>query len=111
MLQGSQVSRANCIVSSHLQLRTPSAKSGASNDERCPSGRHRQQRRADVSGSLGWHIGNAKGLVGKQVELALELIPGLAKLGFVVNVATGVIIDRQELEKSCQTLGIASIPA
>ena len=53
----------------------------------------------------------AKGLVGKQVELALELIPGLAKLGFVVNVATGVIIDREELEKTCQTLSIASIPA
>jgi ABC-type uncharacterized transport system substrate-binding protein len=53
----------------------------------------------------------AKGLAGKQVELALELIPGLAKLGFVVNVATGVIIDREELEKTCQTLSIASIPA
>ena len=53
----------------------------------------------------------AEGLAGKQVELALELIPGLAKLGFVVNVATGVIIDREELEKTCQTLSIASIPA
>jgi putative tryptophan/tyrosine transport system substrate-binding protein len=53
----------------------------------------------------------AKGLAGKQVELALELVPGLANLGFVVNVATGVIIDREELEKTCQTLSIASIPA
>jgi putative tryptophan/tyrosine transport system substrate-binding protein len=52
-----------------------------------------------------------EGLAGKQIELALQLIPGLAKLGFVVNVASGVIIDRQELEKTCQTLGIESVPA
>jgi putative ABC transport system substrate-binding protein len=51
-----------------------------------------------------------EGLAGKQVELALQLIPGLAKLGFVVNVASGVIIDRQELEKTCRTLGIKSVP-
>ena len=51
------------------------------------------------------------GLAGKQVELALQLIPRLAKLGFLVNVASGVIIDRQELEKTCQMLGIESVPA
>jgi putative ABC transport system substrate-binding protein len=51
------------------------------------------------------------GLAGKQVELALQLIPRLAKLGFLVNVASGVIIDRQELEKTCQMLGIGSVPA
>jgi putative tryptophan/tyrosine transport system substrate-binding protein len=52
-----------------------------------------------------------EGLAGKQVELAIQLIPGLAKLGFIVNVASGVIIDRQELEKTCQTLGLISVPA
>jgi putative ABC transport system substrate-binding protein len=52
-----------------------------------------------------------EGLAGKQVELALQLIPRLAKLGFLVNVASGVIIDRQELEKTCQMLGIESVPA
>jgi ABC-type uncharacterized transport system substrate-binding protein len=52
-----------------------------------------------------------EGLAGKQVELALQLVPGLAKLGFIVNVASDTIIDRQELEKTCQTLGIKSVPA
>jgi putative ABC transport system substrate-binding protein len=52
-----------------------------------------------------------EGLAGKQVELALQLVPGLAKLGFVVNVASGVIIDRQELEETCQRLGIKAVPA
>jgi putative tryptophan/tyrosine transport system substrate-binding protein len=52
-----------------------------------------------------------EGLAGKQVELALQLMPGLVKIGFLVNVASGVIIDRQELENTCQTLGIKSVPA
>jgi putative ABC transport system substrate-binding protein len=51
------------------------------------------------------------GLVSKQVELALQLMPGLAKIGFLVNVASGIIIDRQELESACQTLGIKAVPA
>jgi putative tryptophan/tyrosine transport system substrate-binding protein len=29
----------------------------------------------------------------------------------VLNVASGIIIDRQALEKTCQTLGIQSVPA
>jgi ABC-type uncharacterized transport system substrate-binding protein len=52
-----------------------------------------------------------EGLVSKQVELALQLIPGLAKLGFIVNVASGIIIDRQELEETCRRLGITALPA
>jgi putative ABC transport system substrate-binding protein len=52
-----------------------------------------------------------EGLAAKQVELALQLIPGLVKIGFVVNVASGIIIDQQELENTCRTLGIKSIPA
>jgi putative ABC transport system substrate-binding protein len=52
-----------------------------------------------------------EGLAGKQVELALQLMPGAAKIGFLVNVASGIIIDRQELESACQTLGITSVPA
>jgi putative tryptophan/tyrosine transport system substrate-binding protein len=52
-----------------------------------------------------------EGLVSKQVELALQLMPGLARLGFVVNVASGIIIDRQELEETCQRLGIKPVPA
>jgi putative ABC transport system substrate-binding protein len=52
-----------------------------------------------------------EGLAGKQVELALQLMPGLVKIGFLVNVASGVIIDRKELENTCQTLGIKSVPA
>jgi putative tryptophan/tyrosine transport system substrate-binding protein len=52
-----------------------------------------------------------EGLAGKQVELVLQLMPGVAKIGFLVNVASGIIIDRQELESACQTLGITSVPA
>jgi ABC-type uncharacterized transport system substrate-binding protein len=53
----------------------------------------------------------AEGLTSKQVELALQMIPDLVKIGFLVNVASGVIIDRQELESTCQRLGIKAVPA
>jgi putative ABC transport system substrate-binding protein len=43
-----------------------------------------------------------EGLAGKQLELALQMIPDVAEIGFVVNVASGVIIDRQENAVLCQ---------
>jgi putative ABC transport system substrate-binding protein len=52
-----------------------------------------------------------EGLAGKQLELALELIPNVARIGLLVNVASGVIIDRQEAESASQRLGIKLIPA
>jgi putative ABC transport system substrate-binding protein len=52
-----------------------------------------------------------EGLTSKQVELALQMIPDVVKLGYLVNVASGVIIDRQELESTCQRLGIKAVPA
>lgn len=52
-----------------------------------------------------------EGLTSKQVELALQMIPDLNKIGFLVNVASGVIIDRQELEGTCQRLNIRAVPA
>jgi hypothetical protein len=52
-----------------------------------------------------------EGLAGKQLELALQMVPDVVTIGFVVNVASGVIIDRQELEHACQKLGIKSVPA
>jgi putative tryptophan/tyrosine transport system substrate-binding protein len=52
-----------------------------------------------------------EGLTSKQVELALQVIPDVVKIGFVVNVASGIIIDRQELESTCQRLGIKAVPA
>ncbi len=52
-----------------------------------------------------------QGLTSKQVELALQMIPGVAKIGFLVNVASGVIIDRQELESTCQRVGVLAVPA
>ena len=52
-----------------------------------------------------------EGLTGKQVELALQMIPHVVKIGYLVNVASGVIIDRQELETTCQRLGIKTVPA
>jgi putative tryptophan/tyrosine transport system substrate-binding protein len=51
------------------------------------------------------------GLADKQLELALELIPNVARIGLLVNVASGVIIDRQEAENASQRLGIKLIPA
>ena len=39
------------------------------------------------------------------------MIPDVVKLGYLVNVASGVIIDRQELEQTCRRLGIKAIPA
>lgn len=52
-----------------------------------------------------------EGLAGKQLELALQMITGVVNIGFLVNVASGIIIDRQELVNACQTLGIKSVPA
>lgn len=52
-----------------------------------------------------------EGLTSKQVELTLQLIPDVVKIGYVVNVASGVIIDRQELESTCQKLAIKAVPA
>jgi putative ABC transport system substrate-binding protein len=52
-----------------------------------------------------------EGLAGKQLELALQMVPGLVKIGFLVNVASGIIIDRQELENACETLRVESVPA
>jgi putative tryptophan/tyrosine transport system substrate-binding protein len=52
-----------------------------------------------------------EGLTSKQVELALQMIPDVVKLGYSVNVASGVIIDRQEMEATCQRLSIKAVPA
>ncbi|MBR1250013.1 ABC transporter substrate-binding protein [Bradyrhizobium sp. AUGA SZCCT0169] len=52
-----------------------------------------------------------EGLADKQLELALELIPNVARIGLLVNVASGVVIDRQEAESASQRLGIKLIPA
>lgn len=48
----------------------------------------------------------SEGLVGKQLELALQLIPGARKIGFLVNVAGRVVVDRQELESATQNLSV-----
>ncbi|MCK1713179.1 MULTISPECIES: ABC transporter substrate-binding protein [unclassified Bradyrhizobium] len=47
-----------------------------------------------------------EGLVGKQLELALQLIPGARRIGFLVNVAGAVVIDREELERTNRNLGV-----
>ena len=39
------------------------------------------------------------------------MIPDVVKIGFLLNVASVVIIDRQELESTCQRLGIKAFPA
>jgi putative ABC transport system substrate-binding protein len=47
-----------------------------------------------------------EGLVGKQLELALQLIPGARRIGFLVNVAAPVVIDREGLENLSRSLGL-----
>jgi putative ABC transport system substrate-binding protein len=51
------------------------------------------------------------GLAGKQLEFGLQAIPDAAKVGMLVNVASGIIIDRQETEQASRKLGIKLIPA
>jgi ABC-type uncharacterized transport system substrate-binding protein len=47
-----------------------------------------------------------EGLVGKQLELALQLIPSARKIGFLVNVAGTVVVDREELESASRNVGV-----
>jgi putative ABC transport system substrate-binding protein len=50
-------------------------------------------------------------LAGKQLELARELMPDATRVGLVVNVATGVVIDRDVAEKAAGKLGVTLVPA
>jgi len=47
-----------------------------------------------------------EGLIGKQLELALQLVPDAHRIGFLVNVAGSVVIDREELERANRKLGV-----
>jgi ABC-type uncharacterized transport system substrate-binding protein len=51
------------------------------------------------------------GLAGKQLEFVLQVIPNATSVGMLVNVASGTIIDRQEVEQAAQKLGLKLIPA
>jgi putative tryptophan/tyrosine transport system substrate-binding protein len=51
------------------------------------------------------------GLAGKQLEFVLQVIPNATPVGMLVNVASGTIIDRQEVEQAAQKLGVKLIPA
>jgi ABC-type uncharacterized transport system substrate-binding protein len=51
------------------------------------------------------------GLAGKQLEFVLQVIPNATPVGMLVNVASGTIIDRQEVEQAAQKLGLKLIPA
>ncbi len=52
-----------------------------------------------------------EGLAGKQLELALQLIPDVANVGLLVNVASGVIIDRQDAGESASRVGTKLVAA
>jgi putative tryptophan/tyrosine transport system substrate-binding protein len=52
-----------------------------------------------------------EGLVGKQLQLALQLIPSARKIGFLVNVAGPVVIDREELETASRNAGVNLVTA
>jgi putative tryptophan/tyrosine transport system substrate-binding protein len=51
-------------------------------------------------------------LIGKQIELAAQLVPGLARLGLIVNVSSSeVVIARQEVERAGKRLGLKLVSA
>ncbi len=50
-------------------------------------------------------------LAGKQLELATQLVPALARVGLIINVVSGVIIDRQEAETAGKRLGLELVAA
>jgi putative tryptophan/tyrosine transport system substrate-binding protein len=51
-------------------------------------------------------------LVGKQIEFAAQLIPGLATVGLIVNVATSdAVIGRQEVERAGKRLRVNLVSA
>jgi putative tryptophan/tyrosine transport system substrate-binding protein len=50
-------------------------------------------------------------LAGKQLELATQLVPTLARVGLIINVVSGVIIDRQEAETAGKRLGLELVAA
>jgi putative ABC transport system substrate-binding protein len=52
-----------------------------------------------------------EGLAGKQLEFGIRLVPGASRVGMLVNVASRVIIDRQEAESAAQQLGVTMISA
>jgi putative tryptophan/tyrosine transport system substrate-binding protein len=52
-----------------------------------------------------------EGLVSKQLELALQLVPTATKVGFLVNVATPVVLDREEINGVAQKAGVTLVPA
>ena len=47
-----------------------------------------------------------EGLVGKQLEIALQLVPDAHRIGFLVDVAGSVVIDREELEHANRNFGV-----
>jgi putative tryptophan/tyrosine transport system substrate-binding protein len=52
-----------------------------------------------------------EGLVGKQLELALQLIPAATQIGFLVNVASSVVLDRDEINSLAHKVGVRLVPA
>jgi len=51
-------------------------------------------------------------LIGKQIELAAQLVPALVGVGLIVNVASSeVVIARQEVERAGKRLGVKIVSA
>jgi putative tryptophan/tyrosine transport system substrate-binding protein len=51
-------------------------------------------------------------LIGKQIELAAQLVPASVRLGLIVNVAgSGVVIARQQVESAGKRLGVKLVSA
>jgi putative ABC transport system substrate-binding protein len=55
-------------------------------------------------------LSRGEGLTGKQLEIAAELVPGLANAGLLLNVASPIVVERQEAESVAQSLGVKLLP-
>jgi putative tryptophan/tyrosine transport system substrate-binding protein len=52
-----------------------------------------------------------EGLAGKQLEFGLQLLPGVIRIGMLVNVAAPLTVDRREAESAAKRAGVTLVPA
>src|ERR1051326_8016256 len=65
---------------------------------------------AHPGGNVTGVLFRTEGLAGKQLELALQLVPDASKIGLLVNVAGAVVIDREEFESVGRKVGVTLVP-
>jgi len=69
------------------------------------------QSEARPGGNLTGLVLYLKGLPAKQVELAREIVPGAARIGFLVDVTDPRHLQRSEIERTGEALHVTIVPA